>query len=147
MSDLFVNRPDADAGDVEEMLLQVMQDEFDVNLEDDSEEYVAQLILKLRKETAEGNFDTVRELHSRWQQRKGKASAVRGLQVIEHAHDGGGDEAESGDDSEEESDEDGEDEDEDVEMMDSQEQSRSTQKPEPEVDADGFTKVVGKKRR
>lgn len=36
VADLFVERPDTDAEDVEEVLLQVMVDEFDVNLEDDS---------------------------------------------------------------------------------------------------------------
>lgn len=36
IADMFVERPETDAEDVEDVLVQVMADEFDVNLEDDS---------------------------------------------------------------------------------------------------------------
>ena len=53
ISDLFTERPDTDFEDLVEVLLQVMQDEFDTRVEDDSEEEVARTILVLRKRLSE----------------------------------------------------------------------------------------------
>jgi pre-rRNA-processing protein TSR2 len=131
ISDLFADRPDTDAADVEDVLIQVMMDEFEVNIEDDSEVSVAAAIMKLRTETLEGNFDTVNELRKEWDEKKNKKVKV---QVVEE--DG---QEVSGSDFDEDSDE---------EMGDAPPlaPAKPKEKPVPEVDEDGFTKVVGKKR-
>lgn len=110
-----------------------MQDEFDLNVEDESEVPVAEEIMKLRKETSEGDVSGVEAIKKRWEERGGKIP--QNLQVVEHKDD---DDDES---SEEESD------DEDVEMGDATPAPAPRQKQEPEIDDDGFTKVVGKKKR
>lgn len=127
-----------------------MQDEFEVDLEDESEGRVAESIVKLRQETARGDFSTVNALHADWVKRKeGKGGNAGQLQVVEHRQDDDDDESSDG------SDEDSEDEGttgsrngkvlEDVEMEGAP--GRLSSKPKPEVDEDGFTKVVGKKWR
>ncbi|KEQ71694.1 pre-rRNA processing protein, partial [Aureobasidium namibiae CBS 147.97] len=134
ISDLFVERPDTDEFDIEAVLLQVMQDEFDLNVEDESEIPVAEEIMKLRKETAEGNFAGFEAVKRRFEERGGKIP--QNLQVVEHKQDG--DES-----SEDESD------DEDIDMDDAAPAlvSAPREKQEPEVDEDGFTTVVSKKKR
>lgn len=134
VSDLFDERPDTDQLDVEAVLLQVMQDEFDLNVEDESEIPVAETIMKLRKETADGDFSGVEAIKRRWEERGGKIP--QNLQVVEHTN--GEDDDES---SEDESDDD------DVEMGDAAPAPEPRQRQEPEVDDEGFTKVVGKKKR
>ncbi|CAD0018733.1 unnamed protein product [Aureobasidium pullulans] len=136
VSDLFAERPDTDQFDVEAVLLQVMQDEFDLNVEDESEIPVAEEIMKLRKETAEGDFSGFETVKRRFEERGGRVP--QNLQVVEHKHD-------DDESSEEESD----DEDDDVEMGDAAPVlvPAPRERQEPEVDDDGFTKVVGKKRR
>ena len=115
--------------------MQVMQDEFDLNVEDESEIPVAEEIMKLRKETAEGNFAGFEAVKRRFEERGGKIP--QNLQVVEHKHDG------------DESSEDDSDDDEDVDMGDAAPAlvSAPREKQEPEVDEDGFTTVVSKKKR
>lgn len=130
-----------DQEDVEVVLLQVMQDEFDVNVEDNSEEEIAREIMNVRKETQSGNFAGVEAMRKRFLERKGKVPNVN-LQVIEHQR---------GDDDDDEADwsdnEDIEHGDGDVEMGDAQQPPPAKERPPPEIDEEGFTKVVGKKRR
>lgn len=57
VSDLFAGRQDTDAEDLEAFLLQIMQDEFDCNVEDETEGEVARTILVLRKTLLEGGFE------------------------------------------------------------------------------------------
>ena len=132
-----------------------MQDEFEVDLEDESEGRVAESIVRLRQETARGDFSTVNALHAEWAKRKeGKGGSASRLQIVEQKHDDDDDDDDDGGSSNN-SDEDSEDEDkrdgptekvtEDVEMSEAPGQLSS--KPKPEVDEDGFTKVVGKKWR
>jgi pre-rRNA-processing protein TSR2 len=115
-------------------LLQVMQDEFDLNVEDESEIPVAEEIMKLRKETAEGNFSGLESVKRRFEERGGRIPS--NLQVVEHKQEG--DES-----SEDESDDD------DVEMGDAAPAlvPAPRERQEPEVDEDGFTTVVSKKKR
>ena len=47
---------------VEAFLLQVMNDEFEVNVEDSSGEEIAAKIVGLRKQTLQGDFGTVDEM-------------------------------------------------------------------------------------
>jgi pre-rRNA-processing protein TSR2 len=134
ISDLFADRADTDEMDVEAVLLQVMQDEFDLNVEDESEIPVAEEIMKLRKETLEGNFAGVEAAKRRFEERGGRIP--QNLQVVEHKHD---DDESSEDDSD----------DDDVEMGDAAPTlvSAPRERQEPEVDEDGFTTVVSKKKR
>ncbi|KAH9834355.1 pre-rrna-processing protein tsr2 [Teratosphaeria destructans] len=70
VSDLFTSRPDTDAEDLEIFLLQIMQDEFDCNVEDESECEVARTILRLKKSLAEDrSLEGFRELEHRWRNR------------------------------------------------------------------------------
>lgn len=135
VSDLFDERPDTDVLDLESVLLQVMQDEFDVNVEDESEIPVAAEIMKLRKEIFdEGNMAGVEDVKSRFEARGGRTESVN---VIDNRKDEAGDDIESSDDEE----------DEDVEMGEASAPQLVRAKPEPEIDEDGFQTVVGKKRR
>lgn len=141
ISELIESTPDADVEYVEEFLLQVMNDEFETNLEDGSGEEVAAKILGLRKLTLHGNFAMVDEMHSRWEQRQSK-----GVETVSFKH------IETGED--EDDTDDGSDQlevgpsDEDVEM----EQAPALvyipkDKAQPKVDDEGFTEVLSKRRR
>lgn len=148
ISDLFAERSDTDELDLEELLLQIMADEFECNLEDESEVIVARDILRCRRELAQGVTARVDRMYEEWQERqatKRNGPEGSGLQVVEHVHV----QRENGnEDSDDDDDDSGSDEDEDVEMGDADEiASSSRPKPEPEVDEEGFTKVVGKRRR
>lgn len=129
---------------MEELLLQVMADEFECNLEDESEVVVAREMLRCRRELAQGKTERVDRMYEEYMERQARKGGVdgSGLQVVEHVHvarEGGADD----DDDEDDEDED----DEDVEMDVDETPASSRTKPEPEVDEEGFTKVVGKRRR
>lgn len=125
----------ADAEYIEEMLLQIMVDEFEVVVEDDSAEDLAKEIVRLRKEiVVDGGKAGWEALEERWRAKGGKEMEV-GVCV-----DGGEQQSESGSDGE---DEDG---DGDVEMGEAPVQERRREPVVPEVDEDGFTKVTKKKR-
>lgn len=132
--ELFEDRPDTDQEDVETVLLQVMQDEFEVAVDDDSAFEVAEQVMRLRKDCGRGNFDEVEGLKERWD-RRGGGSGATFKQV-----DRGDDE----DDTEYDSDDLDITDDEDVMMGDT---PAPREKPEPDIDEDGFTKVIGKKKR
>jgi len=148
VSELFASRPDTDAEELEIFLLQIMQDEFDCNVEDDSEVEVARGVLRVRKallgaeaEQQGPDMGVVRELEQRWRNR---GQIKTNIQVI----DNGAEEVDDDEDWEGF----GEDEDGDVDMEAGEAPSlvpaaRKKEKVEPEVDEDGFTKVVGKKKR
>jgi pre-rRNA-processing protein TSR2 len=131
LSELFVANPATDAQDVEDVLLQVMEDEFEVELDDGSETIVAEAIMQLREETRDGFFGTVDKLWEQWNSRKQKL-----LSVVD-----AGPGSESGDSVDDE-----DEDDEDVEMTDAPAPSRQRVKAAPEIDEDGFTKVVSKKK-
>lgn len=135
ISEIFASNPETDTEDVEVILLQVLEDEFGVRLEDETEVTVAREIMQLRKETLEGNFSTVDELQRKWTARNGKEVGTGNVKVEERDQEGDWDSVD------EESDEDG-----DVDMGDAPQLAMVKEKPPPEVDEDGFTKVVGKKR-
>ena len=137
ISELFANEPATDSEDVEVMLLQILEDEFGVRLEDETEVAVARDIMLLRKELGEGDTTTVDKLQKKWEARKGKEVDTGNVNVKETNQDA------EWDSVDEESDED----DEDVEMGEAPALVPAKPKPEPEVDDDGFTKVVGKKKR
>ncbi|CAO2658321.1 Nn.00g060440.m01.CDS01 [Neocucurbitaria sp. VM-36] len=138
ISELFASEASTDAEDVEVMLLQVLEDEFGVRLEDETEVNVAREIMAIKKEIWEGNTTTVDKLQKKWEERQGKEVATGNVSVRESNQDA------EWDSVDEESDEDG---DEDVEMGDAPALVPVKPKPAPEVDEEGFTKVVGKKKR
>ncbi|KAI2607995.1 pre-rRNA-processing protein TSR2 [Hypoxylon sp. NC1633] len=128
--------PDPVAEDVEETLLQVMWDEFETNVDDDSEIEVAERVMKVRAQCAAGDFAFVEDLRKRWLATKGKTITVQEV-------DGGDQETDwEGDDGDDE-----DDEDEDVEMGEAPTLvAAPKERSPPEVDDDGFTKVTRKKR-
>ncbi|KAK4893890.1 rRNA accumulation-related protein [Elasticomyces elasticus] len=143
VSDLFSSRPDTDSEELEIFLLQIMQDEFDCNVEDESEVEVTRTILGLRKslkgEAGDDRMAAFRELERRW---KNRGQMKYQVDVIDN-------EAEEVDDEEWN----GFDDDGDVDMTAAEEAvpnlvpAIKKEKVEPEVDDDGFTKVIGKKKR
>ena len=134
--DAFEEQADApDDQYVEEMLLQVMSDEFDTEVEDGTAEVVAIDICKIWEETRSGVQALVLKFEASADKIKGKK-----IEVPQVA-----------DDEWEDDDEDGESEDgnEDEDMEDPAPQLIDTRaaNPEPEVDEEGFTLVKGKGRR
>ncbi|KAI9759556.1 MAG: hypothetical protein M4579_002222 [Chaenotheca gracillima] len=137
--EMFEGRRQTEIEDVEATLLQVMLDEFDVNVDDESAFDLAKQILRIRQLTLAGAFDEVDALHKSWVARKGKNSVK-----FQRVQDDDGDTDWDTDDDGEE----GSDGDEDVDMADAPTLvSTKKEKPPPEVDEEGFTTVVGKKRR
>lgn len=146
IADLFSERPDTDQEDVEDVLLQVMGDEFEVQVEDGSETEVAAQIMRTRVECERGEFGNVRDMYRAWEERKGRPlSLPNEMQFARNA----GQEDEN--DEEDESGEDGEEA--DVNMEDAHEMipdlvpaRKEAKRSDPEIDEDGFTKVVGKRK-
>ncbi|TQW08646.1 pre-rRNA-processing protein TSR2 [Cordyceps javanica] len=128
---------EADTEDVETVLLQVMVDEFEVNVDDDSALEVAQQIVRARTQCAAGQFDETNALAERFARLKG--SKVGSL--FQKAEDPNQDTDDEPDDSEDED----EDEGSDVDMGDAP-AAAPKEKQEPQVDEDGFTMVTKKKR-
>ncbi|RSL49082.1 hypothetical protein CEP53_009286 [Fusarium sp. AF-6] len=127
-----------DLEDVETVLLQVMVDEFEVNVDDDSGTEVASNIIRARMGCAVGKFDDVQALRTRWLNLKG----TKVDQMFKKAED-------ADQDTDWESDDDDEDDEggADVEMDEAPALvSAPKEKPQPQVDEDGFTMVTKKKR-
>lgn len=139
--DLFSTRPDTDIEDVETMLLQVMLDEFEVNVDDESGFEVAEQIIRLWRNCGKGDFTEVSHLKERWE-KKGKGRKQVEFKRVERGEEE--DDTDWDSDDLEETDE--EYEDGDVEMGDAP-PIREKEKLAPEIDKDGFTKVTGKKKR
>ena len=140
ISDLLEDTPDADVGYLEEFMLQVMIDEFDVNVDDDSAEEVAANILELRQMTRRGDFKAVDEMEAHWKEKQMKGGDQVRMKLVE-----GGPE---GDETDWDSDDSHEDTNGDVEMDDAPDMVYVEKpKPPPQVDEEGFTKVVGRRKR
>lgn len=125
-----------DQEDVETVLLQVMLDEFEVNVDDDSAFEVADQVVRLRGECLRGKFDGVEALRRRWENRKGNKVVFKKAEDQDEETDWDSDDDDDGD------------EDEDVEMDDAPPAAAPPrrERQEPEVDEDGFTKVTRRKR-
>ncbi|KAB8199739.1 Pre-rRNA-processing protein TSR2 [Aspergillus parasiticus SU-1] len=137
ISDMLNDRPETDAEDLEDVLIQVMNDEFDVVIDDESAVPVAEEIMEVRGLVAKGDFGPIKQMWENYQTKsQQKASNVAAA-------------FKRGEDEDQDSDDDDEDEeDEDVDMGEAPALVRAPkEKVEPEVDEDGFTKVVGKKKR
>lgn len=137
--DLLHENPDADGEWVETFLLQVMLDEFEVNVDDESGFEVAEQILRLRKDCAKGDFKEVVAMKEKWDRKGGKSEDVGKLFEKRERNE----EDDETDGSEEDSDDE---EAEDVEMDEAPPLVRVKEPMVSEVDEDGFTKVTKKKR-
>lgn len=122
------SEPDAEY--IEEMLLQVMVDEFEVAVDDESSYDVAMEIIRLRGQCRSGNFEEVDRLLERYVAKKGQKVVMK-----------------KGEDEEQDTDWDDTDGsgDEDEEMDEAPALVEKKEKFEPEVDEDGFTKVTRKR--
>jgi len=141
ISDLFISEPETDEQDVQEVLLQVLMDEFDVDIDDDSEEPIAIGILKSRRACERGDYAEIQAMLERWT-RNGSGKIAPEF-VQRHAEDGSDDDD---DDGETDTDEGGV----DADMTDCQTESVPQLvrlREAPEVDEDGFTKVAGRRKR
>lgn len=136
VSDMFRDRPQTDLEDVETTLLQVMLDEFELNVDDETAFDVAQQIIRLRATTLKGDFTEVDSMHTAWLAKKGKNEVK--IQKVERDEDA--------DDTDWDGDEDG---DEDTEMGDAPDAPalprEKKEKAVLEVDEEGFTTVMGRK--
>jgi pre-rRNA-processing protein TSR2 len=121
--------PPPDDQYVEELLLQVLADEFDTDLEDGSAEPVALDIVRLWDETRAGRDELVGRFEARAEGMRGKRAVAQAGKDAEEWEDEEGDEDDSGMD---------EDEEEAPQLMEPR------QREEPEIDEDGFTLVKGK---
>lgn len=141
IAELFSSRPDTDAADLEEVLLQVMSDEFDVVVDDDSAGEIADRIMEVRTEVEKGDLTTVTKMWEEWQEKekRGGADATASAKLFKKV------EMREEDQETDEDDEGDDDEDEDIEMEDAPRPQR--ERVEPEVDEDGFTTVVGRRKR
>ena len=126
---------DADGEWIETFLLQVMLDEFEVNVDDDSGYEVAEQILRLRRDCMKGDFREVQEMKRRWDSKRGKEDVGKLFEKRER------DEKEDETDGSEQ-----DEEDEDIDMDEAPPLVRVREPNVAEVDEDGFTKVTKKKR-
>lgn len=142
LSDQFTSDPSTDAEDIESIVMQVMQDEFDVRLEDQSEEQLATDILRWRRtcfELGPEGWERVEEMRRKWEEKQsGKTAKV---EIVEGNTDDREDEWSDESDAEEG----GVGIDADAVMEEAP--PMLVEKREPEVDEDGFTKVVGRRKR
>jgi len=149
LADLFTTQPSTDHDDLCEVLLQVMSDEFGVDVEDDSEEVVAWEIIVLRRRiVGEGDLGALGEVEQRWKNRGRRKDEI--VTVDDGTLELGSDEEWNGFEDEDGGVQiDAGNGDRDVEMGDAPAlvPVARKEKPAPEVDDEGFTKVVGKKRR
>ncbi|KAJ5826100.1 Pre-rRNA-processing protein TSR2-domain-containing protein [Penicillium riverlandense] len=141
ISDMLSERPETDAEDLEDVLIQVMNDEFDVVVDDESAGNVAAEIMEMKMQTARGEFGPIRQMWENYQQKSQQKAAGGGAEMFKKVE--ARDEDQETDDEEDSDGADGM----DVDMDDAPALVRAPrEKVEPEVDEDGFTKVVGKRR-
>ncbi|KAG9245267.1 Pre-rRNA-processing protein TSR2-domain-containing protein [Calycina marina] len=130
--DVLTETSDADAEWIESFLLQVMNDEFEVNVEDDSAYEVGEQIVEIRRQCGRGEFSGVLRLRERWEERGGREEVNGGFRdegEVDAETDGSGDEGDG-----------------DMEMGEAPSVVRTPrERVVPEVDDDGFTKVARKR--
>ncbi|KAI4156854.1 MAG: hypothetical protein L6R39_000986, partial [Caloplaca ligustica] len=140
ISDLFASQPDSiiDVEYLEEFLLQVMIDEFDVNVEDDSGAEIASKIVGLRKLTAQGDFEVVDGMLVRWREIEARVG-----ENIHFQREQGEEEDELSEQMSDEMEADG-----DVEMGEAPQLVKTPRENfVPKVDDEGFTEVLSKRKR
>jgi pre-rRNA-processing protein TSR2 len=150
ISELLTSSPAQlhEVADLEEVLLQVMNDEFEVVVDDGSAEETAVAIwrgceLLQRGETAELE-ERYRRFVEKEEKKAGGKGEVEALKGFVRGQDEEGEETDWEEDDEEFN---GFDDPIDVEMGDAPTPAQKKEKPVAEVDEDGFTMVTGKKKR
>lgn len=144
LSDLFAQNQMRDVEDVEDVLEQVMNEEFEVVVDDGSLEEVARKIWAGRAKILQGDASEVVRLMGLWEekQKKGKNSvAITQGPDVDQETDEEVDDGETWNGFQDTP---------DVDMDDAPaliDTRQSRPKPEPEIDEEGFTKVIGKKKR
>ncbi|KAJ6127043.1 hypothetical protein N7523_002655 [Penicillium sp. IBT 18751x] len=134
ISEMLTDRPETDAEDLEDVLIQVMNDEFDVVIDDESAAIVATEIMEMKQHTDRDNFAEIQAMWEVFQRKSQQKSASAAMFKKVDAQD-----------EDQETDEESDEED-DVEMGDAPALVRAPrEKAEPEIDDDGFT-MVKKKR-
>lgn len=131
-----------EVADLEEVLLQVMNDEFEVMVDDGSAEEVARGIWLGCEKLSKGETGELEQAYVRYLE-KARSGKVEALGFVK----GKDEEGEETDWDEEDDEEEFNGFDDDVEMDEAPQLVQKTEKVVPEVDEDGFTKVVGKKKR
>ncbi|KAK2736901.1 hypothetical protein FQN57_000504 [Myotisia sp. PD_48] len=145
IAELFTSRPETDAGDIEEILIQVMSDEFDVVVDDESVSQVADRIYQLKVDIENGNFRQVDAMWATWQEKEQSGALDLPNSMFSKVETN---EEDQETDNDEDEDEEDDDDDKDVDMADARAFNRPPrQRQEPEVDDDGFTKVAGRRKR
>lgn len=127
---------------LETFLLQVMVDEFEVNVDDESGVEVAEQVMRARAQCAEGQFDEFNSLKERFANRNGKKVDTLFKKVEDQDQETDWETDGSDDDASDDEEGGGA----DVRMGEAPPLAAAPkEKPPPEVDEDGFTKVT--KRR
>ena len=140
IADLFTSRPETDAADLEDVLIQVMNDEFEVAVDDDSAGDIADRICELKSEIEKGDHSRVQKM---WEEFKTKSQRAGGDPASLFKKVEARDEDQETDDEED----DGGESDVDMEDAPATNARPPRQREEPEVDEDGFTKVASRKKR
>ncbi|KAG0230708.1 hypothetical protein BGW41_002426 [Actinomortierella wolfii] len=134
------NGKNIDTYDLEDILLQIMNDEFSIMLEDQSEQHIAKILEQLYRDCIHGKYDLVETLKQDSQKGSGAYHSSR----AKGRDDEDDDDDDSSDDGE------GEEEEEGGSMdVDESESSRPArrEKTPPQIDEDGFEMVTKSRRR
>ena len=148
ISDLLSTNQVSDAEDLGDVLVQFLYDEFEITVDDDDNSpwEAAVKITRGRDKILKGDFSQVDMWYEEWVEKQRTGSGKIAVQRME---DDEGQETDWDDDDDD--DDDGEDEDErqDVQMSEAPQlvEKPTKEKVAPEVDDDGFTKVVGRRKR
>jgi pre-rRNA-processing protein TSR2 len=142
--ELFETSNYVDSDDIEDRLLAIMEDEFEVVVDDDSSLKVAVSIIQLYKECAEGDFIHIDEMYGKYQEKEARRKA--GLEPVTKINPTG---IEDGDDEDDDDDDEDDDEDEwiDEDNETQSDVSESQEKQGPILDDDGFELVQKKGNR
>ncbi|KAK9330098.1 Pre-rRNA-processing protein TSR2-domain-containing protein [Lipomyces starkeyi] len=73
--ELYEQQQQVDSEDIEDRLLQIMEDEFEVAVEDDSAYDVAEKIVRIFGQCREGDFSLVDSLYQKYQSKANRSSA------------------------------------------------------------------------
>jgi pre-rRNA-processing protein TSR2 len=150
VSDLLISSPSqiTDVADLEEVLLQVMLDEFEIVVDDGSADETARKIWASAEKVQKGEVKELEEMYAIWHEKRGtggdKATGIM------RGEDKDGDETDWDNEDDEEEEWNGLEDKGDVDMAEAPQlvdAAKQKQRIEPEVDEDGFTKVVAKKKR
>src|SRR5271155_152174 len=143
ISDLLSTNQVSETEDLEDVLVQFLYDEFEITVDDkDYSPWEASLrIMTGREKILQGDFSQVDRWYEEWVEKQRTGSGRIAVQRMDD------DEAQETDWDEEDGE--GEDERKDVEMDEAPQlvEKPKREKLEPEVDEDGFTKVVGRRKK